>query len=316
LLACLLAIPVGIFVKSKATSQAQFASSSDELPNLTRRDDRIAVMRLSGMIMEDDDSVSLFAKPSPAALRKKIHKAAADDSIKGILLRINSPGGTVGLSQEIYDAVKEFRSKGKPIYVSMGDITASGGYYVASGADKIYANPGTLTGSIGVIMHLLDLEGIEKKLGIAPMVVKSGEFKDIGSSDRPMTAAEKALLQSIIMDSYDQFVSAIASGRKMKKDTVLKLADGRIFSGRQALKAGLIDELGGYEQALACLQKTLNKKNDKDTDYPVDDSYKAGFLSQFLESTSSIGANSDPIGSFLPKSLQSQFTKQPLWLME
>jgi protease-4 len=324
LLACLAAIPVGVLTRSQNKEQAKPTSPESELSAFIPKQDRIVVLRLMGMIYEDDQSFSIFSsRYTPTYLRKRLYKAATDDTVKGILLRINSPGGTVPMSQELYSAVKAFRGQGKPVYVSMGDITASGGYYVASAADKIYADPGTLTGSIGVIMHLLSLEGIEKKIGVSPAVIKSGEFKDIGSSDRPMTAAEKALLQSIIMDSYDQFVSAIAAGRSMKKEAVLKLADGRIYSGRQAVKVGLIDELGGYEESLAALQKTLKEKNHYDKDYPVDDGSKGGFISQLLESTASFGAANaessnalNTVTSIIPVSMKTQFNKQPLWLME
>jgi protease IV len=162
------------------------------------------------------------------------------------------------MSQEVSEALAEVRRKGKkPVVVSMGDITASGGYYIAAGADRIFANGGTLTGSIGVIMHLMNWQETEKKIGLQPIVIKSGEFKDIGSADRPMTPAERQLLQSIIMDSYDQFVTAVANGRKMDKEVVKKLADGRVYSGRQAKAANLVDELGGYDYALAWLQKRM-----------------------------------------------------------
>ena len=196
--------------------------------------DRIAVVYLEGIIFNS------------RTINEQLKMYGDDSRVKAILLRMDTPGGGVAASQEIADQVKWLRNeKGKKVVISMGAVGASGGYYIASAADKIYANPGTITGSIGVIMHLLNWQETEKKLGLQPTVIKSGAFKDIGSNDRPMTPEEKALLQNIIMDSYDQFVTAVADGRKMNKEAVKKLADGRIYSGRQAKSVNLVDELGG-----------------------------------------------------------------------
>ncbi len=211
------------------------------------------------------------------------------------------------------------RKKGKPVVVSMGDVAASGGYYIASGSDRIFANPGTLTGSIGVIMHLLNWQETEKKLGIQPVVIKSGLFKDIGSADRPMTPEEKTLLQSIIMDSYDQFVCAVAQGRKMDKEEVKKLADGRIYTGRQALKVKLVDELGGYDEALSALQKTARDKFKLDKDLPVDDGASSlNLFSNFFQSSSSsrLSRENGLLKGIIPDFLNSSFNKQPLWIMQ
>ena len=171
-------------------------------------------------------------------------------SVKAIVFRIDSPGGTVGSAQEIYEAVKRVRDSGKPVVVSMGDVAASGGYYAACGADTIMANPGTTTGSIGVIAEFPSIDGLLEKLGIKVNVVKSGRYKDTGSPYRPLTDEDKTYLQSWIDDAYEQFVEVVARERKLSKPKVLRLADGRVFTGRQAKETGLVDLLGTYEDAV------------------------------------------------------------------
>ncbi|RLC28393.1 MAG: signal peptide peptidase SppA [Deltaproteobacteria bacterium] len=172
-----------------------------------------------------------------------------DDSIKAIVLRINSPGGGVGPSQEIFREVQK-TVKVKKIVVSMGAVAASGGYYVAAGADGIMANPGTITGSIGVIMQFTNFQELLGRIGLTPVVVKSGEFKDTGSPSRQMTDAEKKLLQDVVDTIQRQFVRAIVKGRGMAADKVESIADGRIFSGEKALEIGLVDRLGNFEDAI------------------------------------------------------------------
>lgn len=319
---CVLSIPVGILSKSTARSEADAAPKSKMSLMGT---DHLLVLRMDGMIYNDEANSSFFDRNSPTYIRKKFRDACDDEHVKGILLRVNSPGGTVATSQEILDAVRAAQKKNIPVVVSMGDVAASGGYYISCSADRIFAEPGTLTGSIGVIMHLMDLSEIEKKIGVKPLVVKSGQFKDIGTMDRPPSPEEKQILQSIIMDSYDMFVTAIADGRKMPKDTVKKLADGRIYSGRQALAVKLVDELGGVEEATASLQKIARERFKARKDYPVEDTATSlGFISSLLRSSTSIGN----IGSFsnlaggallrgvLPSSFDPQFQNQPMWIMQ
>jgi protease-4 len=182
--------------------------------------------------------------------------------IKGILLRIDSPGGGVAASQEIYSEVKTVKSKGKKIVVSMGAICASGGYYIACPADIIVANPGTLTGSIGVIMEFPIIDELMKKLGIRFEVIKSKEHKDIGSPFRPLTAKERELLNEMTLDIYDQFIDAVVENRKISPEKILPIADGRIFSGRQAQAYGLIDSLGTYEDAIKIIANFCNIKGE------------------------------------------------------
>jgi len=172
-----------------------------------------------------------------------------DESIKAVLVRIDSPGGIVGPSQEIYQRLLKLKGK-KPIIVSMGALGASGAYYIACAADTIYALPGTLTGSIGVLMEFVDVsEGIAK-LGIKAGSITSGNLKDAGSPFRPMTEVERAYFKDVIDDTHAQFVEAVAKGRRLPIDKVRELANGRIYTGRQAKNLGLVDRLGGYDQAL------------------------------------------------------------------
>jgi len=175
---------------------------------------------------------------------------AKDDSVKAIVLRLNTPGGGVAPSQEIYEEVRKVRGK-KAIVVSMGAVAASGGYLIACAADKIFANPGTITGSIGVIMKFVNVEDLTEKIGLKGFVVKSGEFKDIGSPIRKMKPEERRLLQSVIDNVHSQFIDSVAEGRKLARDDVLAIADGRIFSGEQAKELGLVDSLGNLEDAVA-----------------------------------------------------------------
>lgn len=322
LIVCLLSVVVQLSNRSSSFSTAvERAEPEDEAWTTSLfldRKDRILSLKLTGLIADEDNSPLFSESVSPAKLIKILKKAAENKHIKAVLLRINSPGGTVATSQEIYDAVKSVRAKGKLVLVSMGDVAASGGYYIASAADCIIADPGTLTGSIGVIMHLLNLQQIERKIGIEPCVIKSGIFKDIGSTDRPLSDQEKDLLQSIIMDSYDQFITAVAEGRKMDKEQVRKLADGRIYSGRQALKVKLVDKLGGYEFALASLQKMTKAKYGLKKDLPVDDGRHSVDFIEDLFCISNLRVNQSPnlIKGMLPESMDPKYCNQPLWLMQ
>jgi protease-4 len=174
-----------------------------------------------------------------------------DTGISAIVLRVDSPGGGVVASQEIYDEVVRVRDDGTPIVVSMGAVAASGGYYVACAGDSVVANAGTITGSIGVLMEFTNLEELLGKVGVEFDVVKSGEYKDTGSLAREMTDEERALLQTTVDDIYAQFVETVALEREMDEASVRALADGRILSGRQALDAGLVDRLGTLSDAVA-----------------------------------------------------------------
>jgi protease-4 len=172
-----------------------------------------------------------------------------NSQVKGMLIRINSPGGVTAPSQEIYEEIKRIRDDGLPVIVSMGALAASGGYYVSAPATRIVANPQTLTGSIGVIMEFPVLKGMMDKIGVKVEVVKSRVHKDIGSPFRDMTDQDRELLQGVVADAYDQFVSVVSTERKIPEDSVRAFADGRIMTGRQALAFGLVDTLGTFEDA-------------------------------------------------------------------
>lgn len=192
---------------------------------------------------------------------KQLDTIKNDDSIKGVLLTVNTPGGGTYESDELYQKLKEVKTKGKKIYVQMETIAASGGYYISMPADKIYAGPQTLTGSIGVISQSMDYSELLKKLGIKTNTIKSGSHKDIMSPQREMTNEERDILQSINKDSFDQFVNVIKEGRHMSEDKVRKLADGRIYSAQQAKAHHLIDEIGYKNEALKAMKKELKLKN-------------------------------------------------------
>lgn len=193
---------------------------------------------------------------------RQLKKYTKDPNIKGILLRIDSPGGGVTPAQEIYSEIIRAKKNGKKIIVSMGSVAASGGYYISAPADIIVANPGTITGSIGVIMQFPIIEELLKKFGVKFEVIKSKELKDIGSPFRKMTPQERALLSEIITDVYEQFVTVVSENRKIAKDELLKIADGRIFSGRQAKEFGLVDSLGTLEDAIKIAARVSGIKGE------------------------------------------------------
>lgn len=181
---------------------------------------------------------------------RTLYRLSRDERVKGLVVRVNSPGGTVAASQELYHALRRFRQSGKPVVVSMGDVAASGGYYISCAADRIYANPGTITGSIGVILQTPDLSGLYQWAHVRWNTVKSGRYKDIMSAMRQMQPEERRLLQTMVENAYNQFFSAVLDARPVKKAQLIQLAQGQIFSGQQAKAAGLVDETGDFEAAL------------------------------------------------------------------
>ena len=199
---------------------------------------RVGLVRVEGAIYDSRQVIG------------ELESMVEDAGIQAIVLRVDSPGGGAAASQEIFEYVRGVQKQGVPLVVSMGSVAASGGYYIACSADTIFANPGTLTGSIGVVMSFSNLEELFGKIGMDFEVIKSGRFKDTGSWSRQMTDDERALLQETIDDIHAQFVEAVAEGRGMDYDAVAALADGRIFSGRQALEAGLVDRLGTLADAV------------------------------------------------------------------
>lgn len=229
---------------------------------------KIGVVPVEGIIVDSRDVI------------RQIEAFAENKSIQAVVLRINSPGGGVSPSQEIYQAICELK-KQKKVVASMGSIAASGGYLIASAADRIMANPGSITGSISTVMHFANVEELMKKVGVRSSVVKSGPYKDIGSPVRAMTPAEAALLQELVDDISDQFVRTVAAERGVPVEKIKQIADGRIFSGRQAMALGLVDVLGGLNEAILLAGKLSGSEGKPEAIYPQKP--KSGLLKYLLE---------------------------------
>ena len=209
--------------------------------------DAVAIIRVEGVIASGGSSTSYIGGAFSDEIVKYLARAEADDWVKAIVLRIDSPGGGVVASNEIYERLLEIN---KPIVASMGETAASGGYYVACAADKIVANPATMTGSIGVISQIVGLEELLEKVGVEVIVIKSGSHKDIGGFHRDMTEEERALFQAMIDEVYRGFVQIVALSRRLPEERVRELADGRAYTGQQAQQLGLVDELGNLPRAV------------------------------------------------------------------
>lgn len=218
-------------------------------------DNKVGIVKVEGFIGDTRDVV------------EQLNQFGKDDAIKAVVLRIDSPGGGVASSQEIYAAVTDLKKK-KKVITSMGSLAASGGYMIACATDKIVANPGTMTGSISAVMHFANVEELLKKLGLKASAIKSGKFKDIGSPVREMTAEERALLQELVDDIYDQFLDMVARDRNIPKENLRKIADGRIFTGRQAQKLGLVDYLGDMGYAVTLAGEMSGIKGKPEVVYP------------------------------------------------
>jgi protease-4 len=204
---------------------------------------RVALIEIDGIIVDVDDIV------------RELKSHRENPTVRAVVVRINSPGGVVGPTQEVHDALMRVRQAGKPVVASLGSVAASGGYYIAVAADQIYANPGTLTGSIGVIMQMANFEELMKKVGVNYVVIKAGKFKDMGNFARPMSPDERRVLQEMLDNVHGQFIDAVAAGRKLDRAQVVQFADGRIFSGTQAKALKMVDALGGLEDAVGAAAK-------------------------------------------------------------
>jgi protease-4 len=213
----------------------------------------IALVRIDGTLVTGlGQGASLFETTSGSdSIVATLGRIKNDPAVRAVVLRVNSPGGTPAASQEIVEAITEVRAAGKIVVTSMADVAASGAYWIAASTDHIVADPGTITGSIGVIWQFANYEELYRKLGIDHVTFTSGPYKDMGSVTRDLSPQEEEIVRSIIDEMYNQFVDAVASGRRMAREDVLALADGRIFIGTQALEAGLIDSLGGLRPAVA-----------------------------------------------------------------
>lgn len=205
---------------------------------------KMALVEVDGIISESEEVV------------EQIRHHLENPTVRAFVIRINSPGGGVAASQEIHEEIKKVRQDhGKPVVASLASVGASGGYYIATAADKIVANPGSITGSIGVIIQIPNFSDLLHKVGIRSVVIKSGQYKDIASATRELTPEERGLLQRLIDDIHDQFIQAVVEGRGLSREKVELVADGRILSGRQALELGLVDQLGDLQDAIATAAK-------------------------------------------------------------
>lgn len=246
-------LPLTIFAVFMALSVTLISSCTPPTSG-TVFGDRIGLLYVEGVIMSGNPSSSMFFGATGAYsdhIVQVVEQAIQDKGIKAIVVRVNSPGGSAAASQEIYTAFKKFSDSGRPLIVSMADVAASGGYYIASPADEIYANASTLTGSIGVIMQLMNYEGLYEIIGFYDTTIKAGKFKDIGSPTRPMTDEEKQLLQDMLDQTHQQFKQAVMDGRGFTQEEIDKIATGMIYNGQQALDNKLVDKIGGLQDAIA-----------------------------------------------------------------
>lgn len=245
--------------------------------------DKIAIIPLSGEIMSEDSSTDPLSFSSGVISANKVtalldHVKEQDD-IKAVVIKVNSPGGAVVASDEIYQKIKALKEK-KPVIVVFGDTAASGGYYISAGATEIIANPATITGSIGVIAQFPQYNDLLSKVGVQMRTFKSGEFKDIGSPERAFTDSERVIVQTMIDEAYGQFVQAIATGRNIDEAKVRQLADGRIYTGKQAKENGLVDELGNLDTAIDHAKSKANLDNPT-----IEEFTEGGFLETLLSSS-------------------------------
>jgi protease-4 len=217
--------------------------------------DKIAIVEIKGVISQSSGVI------------EELLQYVEDEGVKGIILRIDSPGGGVGPAQEIYREIIKIKPK-KKVVTSMGSVAASGGYYIACASDRIVANPGTITGSIGVIMQFSNLEELLKKIGVKGVVLKSGEHKDIGSPFREMTPEEKRIMQEVLDNVHQQFIQAVADGRKLDREKVVQIAYGRILTGEQAKNLGLVDEMGNLQDTIDITAKMVGIVGRPNVIYP------------------------------------------------
>lgn len=325
---CFLCLGIGIInAYNNKDNLANEEKNTGKTKKIISTDMKIGVIDLAGVI-ENSERAELFSMDYSASnALKSLRSAIEDKDIKGIILRINSPGGTVAMSQSMHEEVMRLR-KVKPVIVLIEDMAASGGYYIACAADRIIAQEGSLTGSIGVIFSTFDFHNLmNEKLLINANVIKSGRFKDIGSSYREMTDDERGLLQDIINDSYEQFISAIINGRinrddkysaektNLDENTLREIADGRIFTGNQAKAYGLIDTLGGINKAEEVMQQMVNDKyKTKSLVKLVSYNRKSSFNDYLFGLTESIFDRNINMSNVIPVSMR--LSKRPLYLWE
>lgn len=286
---------VGVLVLFVFTVWLILAVSDDGLPGGAK----VAVVEVEGVI-----GVRADRGLDTESIIRTLGEYRDDPAVRAVVLRIDSPGGVVAPTQEIFTAVRRLREAKKPVVASLGSVAASGGYYVAVSADRIFASPGTLTGSIGVVMQLANVEGLLKKVGVEYVVVKAGAYKDVGNFARAMTPEERRILQALLDDVYDQFISAVAEGRGLEPQAVRAFAEGRIYSGRQAHGLKMVDDLGGLEDAIEAAAKMAGLPPKPKVLYP-----KRRFsLRELLRNEWGLG----PVSHMLPA---MQTLRTPLYLM-
>jgi protease IV len=286
---------VGVLVLFVFTVWLILAVSDDGLPGGAK----VAVVEVEGVI-----GVGADRGLDTESIIRTLGEYRDDPSVRAVVLRIDSPGGVVAPTQEIFTAVRRLREAKKPVVASLGSVAASGGYYVAVSADRIFASPGTLTGSIGVVMQLANVEGLLKKVGVEYVVVKAGAYKDVGNFARAMTPEERKILQSLLDDVYDQFISAVAEGRGLEPAAVRAFAEGRIYSGRQAHGLKMVDDLGGLEDAIEAAAKMAGLPPKPKVLYPR----RRFSLRELLRNEWGLG----PVSRMLPA---MQTLRTPLYLM-
>ena len=245
---------------------------------------KILLMDVSGVLSDETGGLVLGTPPPRvpivARVREELQKAEEDDNVKALIVRINSPGGTITASDLIYREIDTFKTRRKiPVVAVMMDVAASGGYYAALAADTIVALPTSVTGSIGVIMLTVNAKGLMEKIGVAPLAIKSGEMKDAGSPFRSLTAEERAVFQSVIDEMYSRFVTLIARSRKIPEERVRTFADGRIYTAEQAKALGLVDEIGYMDDVVKAARKAAGVEEARVIMYQRPKDYRANFYS-------------------------------------
>lgn len=247
-------------------------------------DGKVLLLDLSGIISSQDKDALIQQPNMVAALKEELTKATKDEMVKAVVLRINSPGGTVNASDILYHEIKSFKASRKiPVVVSMMDVAASGGYYAAMASDAILVHPSTVTGSIGVIMLTVNAKGLMEKVGVEANAITSGPRKDMGSPFRTMTAEEKAIFQGVIDSFYHRFLAVVQEGRpNLSADQIKKLADGRIYSGDQAKAAGLVDEIGYLDEAIELAKKKAGLTEARVVTYRRHGEYQNNIYSRLL----------------------------------
>ena len=322
---CILCLFAAFFTADKYKAYEFDGDSSKS--SIKTNTNKVAVIELEGIIATTYESTFFSKEKNASNLLRSLMALQTDNEIKGAIIKLNTPGGTVATSQNIYNQIKKLRTT-KPVIVVFDDVSASGGYYIASAADRIIAQEGSLTGSIGVIFSFMDYHSLlTNKLSVNPIVIKSGKFKDVGSGSRAMTEEEKTLMQSIVDDSYSQFIDAITNGRIKRDDkytaektnlteqTLKQYADGRIFTGRQAQKLGFVDTLGDMDTAKSTIEKMVQEKfNNKLSVKLIEYSKKSFFTDYFSPLTEYNSQVKFNFEEFIPTSMI--LSKRPLYLWE